>query len=127
VTRQRFLRQLEDEVRRVEAEAAEEEERRRRYGPSQRERLGHGAGAARWGAGADPQGLYRALALEGRGPRATPEEVKAAYRAAVMACHPDRAAQGGADLAAAAEQFARVQAAYEVLRDPERRRAYDGR
>ena len=128
VARDKFLRQLGDEVRRIEAEAAQEEERRRHYGPSQRERLGHGAGFARWGAGADPQGLYRALGIEDRGHKATPEEVKAAYRQAVMSCHPDRVSQSeGFDLAAAAEKFARVQAAYEVLRDAEKRRVYDGR
>lgn len=49
---------------------------------------------------------------------ATPEEIKAAYRRASKAAHPDM--QGGST-----EAFAKVQRAWDVLRDPRRRAVYD--
>lgn len=49
---------------------------------------------------------------------ATQDEVKSAYRQRAMQLHPDHY---GSD----AEPFRRVQEAYSVLGDPERRRAYD--
>jgi hypothetical protein len=55
------------------------------------------------------------------------DAIKAAFKKAALQLHPDRHA-GSGDAAAqqkAAGRFQRLQAAYEVLRDPERRRAYD--
>lgn len=48
---------------------------------------------------------------------ATPEVIKAAYRKAAMKHHPDK---GGKP-----EEFAKVQFAYDVLSDPDRRKLYD--
>jgi trans-2-enoyl-CoA reductase len=48
---------------------------------------------------------------------ATPEEIRAAFRKLVLTAHPDR---GGRE-----EDFTALQAAYEVLSDPRRRRIYD--
>ncbi len=62
-------------------------------------------------AGADP------YALLGVPPGASEQQIHAAYRAAVRRTHPDA---GGS-----AAAFEDVQAAYELLRDPARRAAWD--
>lgn len=61
---------------------------------------------------------YEVLGV-GRG--ATPDEIKAAFRRLAQEHHPDRNA-GDAD---AAERFKAINAAYQVLSDPQRRRLYD--
>jgi curved DNA-binding protein CbpA len=53
---------------------------------------------------------------------ATPRDVQRAYRAAALRHHPDRSPAPDA-----AARFAEVSSAYQLLRDPERRRAYDAR
>jgi DnaJ domain/B-box zinc finger len=63
---------------------------------------------------ADPQGHYAALNVH---KNASAAELRSAYRAAARNTHPDK----GGDAAS----FARVQAALEVLGDPEARRVYD--
>ncbi len=63
--------------------------------------------------------LYRELGVT---PEAEPEVIRAAYRALAQRYHPDRQA-GSSTLAAA--KMARINHAYEVLRDPESRRNYD--
>ena len=62
--------------------------------------------------------LYAAL---GVGQDASPDEIRGAYRRAARASHPDLHPGD----ATAAERFKRVQIAYEVLGDPQRRAAYD--
>lgn len=62
-------------------------------------------------------GLYEELGVP---PSATPEEILAAYRALARAYHPDRN-----PAPAAAERMKRINAAYAVLRSPERRADYD--
>jgi|GEM_PF-1782324 len=65
----------------------------------------------------DPEGFYRALGV----PRtASADEIRHAFRARAMALHPDRAGD-----TADGETFRLVREAYEVLRDPLRRMAYD--
>lgn len=59
---------------------------------------------------------YAAL---GVAPSASPEEVRAAFRAAALRAHPDRASPASSD------EFVRVQMAWEVLSDPAARREYD--
>lgn len=65
----------------------------------------------------DPKGYYRAL---GVGRDATAEELKAAFRERAKLFHPD---QGGPE--ADEDRFRDLVEAYDVLRDPVRRRAYD--
>jgi curved DNA-binding protein CbpA len=84
----------------------------------------------------DPRRLYAELGLPPPWEQAEPpseEAVRAAFRILALELHPDqRAAVAGAAGAAAgaddsenAERFQRVLAAYEVLRDPVRKRRYD--
>ena len=54
----------------------------------------------------------------GVGADATEEEIKSAYRREAKRCHPDRSGED-------CEPFRIIHEAYEVLGDPERRRAYD--
>ncbi len=61
---------------------------------------------------------YYAL-LEVR-PEASPQEIRAAFRRLALTVHPDHSRE-----ADAAERFRALKEAYEVLRVPERRRAYD--
>ena len=54
-------------------------------------------------------------------PAATDDEIKRAYRKLARECHPD----ANPDDPTAADRFKEINAAYEVVRDPERRRQYD--
>jgi len=54
---------------------------------------------------------------------ASPEEIKRSYRCLALQHHPDKQHEGSGE--AAAETFARVALAYEVLGHPQRRRRYD--
>jgi len=62
-------------------------------------------------------------AVLGIGRDATQEDIKAAFRERALECHPDRVADG--KKTAAKDEFLRVQEAFDVLSDPERRAAYD--
>ena len=62
---------------------------------------------------------YAALGID---PTADPEVITAAYRALAKKFHPDTGAAAGT---ASAERFDAIQQAYEVLRNPDSRRAYD--
>ena len=60
-------------------------------------------------------------AVLGVSPQATDDEIKRAYRKLARECHPD----ANPDDPDAAERFKEINAAYELVRDPERRRRYD--
>jgi hypothetical protein len=66
---------------------------------------------------------YTTLGID---PSASQAEVNAAFRRLAREFHPDRFAGRPEDLRAAAEaQFKRISVAFEVLREPSRRREYD--
>jgi curved DNA-binding protein CbpA len=60
---------------------------------------------------------YRIIGLQ---PNATLAEIKSAYRKKASALHPDRNPDPRAHI-----EFQELQEAYEVLSEPDRRRAYD--
>lgn len=67
---------------------------------------------------ADKKNFYDVLGVD---KKATPEQIKSAYRKLAMQYHPDRN-QGNAD---AAEKFKEINEAHETLSDPQKRSAYD--
>ena len=106
---------------------------------AEEEAVRHAAKAARWGStrasGAsgsaplrpqsqrDPLGYYQLLGLPAaRVGVATDEEIKAAYLAQAQRLHPDKHTHG--DVAAAADAFRKLQAAYSTLRDAHKRAVY---
>ncbi|KAF9078202.1 hypothetical protein BDP27DRAFT_1413122 [Rhodocollybia butyracea] len=60
-------------------------------------------------------------------PEATSEEIRKAYKKRALQTHPDRLPPNAtaADKSAAEEQFRKVNNAYEILKDAEKRRVYD--
>ena len=108
---------------------------------AEEEAVRHAAKAARWGhtravagsaagstplrpqAHRDPLGYYQVLGLPAaRVGVATDEEIKAAYLAQAQVLHPDKHTHG--DVAAAADAFRKLQAAYSTLRDANKRAVY---
>lgn len=73
--------------------------------------------AAEAGSGTGGDELYNLLEIS-KG--ASDAEIKKAYRAAALKCHPDR--NPGPECE---EKFKKIQAAYEILVDPEKRARYD--
>lgn len=66
---------------------------------------------------------YKVLQVD---PEADPEVIQAAYRRLAQKYHPDTAASaGGAASAGAAARIVAINAAWELLRDPARRAAFD--
>ncbi len=72
----------------------------------------------------DPRGLYKTLGVD---PDATQEEIQASFRGLALRHHPDRVSGGAVEKAEAAETMKRINEAYSVLRNRDKRRAYDGR
>ena len=66
-------------------------------------------------------GRPRAYEILGVDPGADPEAIQRAYRALVKIAHPDHAGETPEVNA----RFLEIKAAYEILRDPERRAAHD--
>ena len=70
-----------------------------------------------------PGSLYKILGVAAA---ATAKQIRRGYRKAAGKWHPDKWQHEGGDALARAEaEFRRVSAAYEVLGNPSRRRAYD--
>jgi len=65
----------------------------------------------------DPKGYYKTLGLD---KNATLKDIKKAYRKLALKWHPDRCKEKNAE-----EKFKELAAAYEVLSDDKRRKAYD--
>lgn len=61
--------------------------------------------------------LYEVLGVD---PSASSEEITRAYRRRARSLHPDTSSDGGSG-----DRFSMLAAAYDVLRDPQRRAAYD--
>ncbi|KAG2070201.1 DnaJ-domain-containing protein [Suillus decipiens] len=68
--------------------------------------------------------LYETLGLSRD---ATPDQIRKAYRKKALETHPDRLPQGAspAQKSASEEMFRKVNNAYEILSDPDNRKAYD--
>lgn len=113
-----------------DAKEAQEEEQARRAAAKQARwgddwARGSTASAAAASGPQDPLGYYRLLGLADKVGTATMEEIKVAFRREAQRLHPDKhAAVGGDSAAAAADEFRKLQAAYDVLRDPRQRMLY---
>ena len=70
----------------------------------------------------DPQGLYQTLEVK---PTATDPEIRDSFRRLARKYHPDMVQGGPAEKNAAKEKFQQVSAAYDVLKDPRKRKEYD--
>ena len=70
--------------------------------------------------------LYDPTSSSGEGPSSTQEEIKAARDLQLRAWHPDKFRSGSEAWKTANERAKRINEAYEVLCDPERKKAYDG-
>ncbi|KAK3698041.1 hypothetical protein LTR37_017157 [Vermiconidia calcicola] len=81
-----------------------------------------GAGQSRGTESADVEGKTSYYELLGVQRQATDDEIKKAYRRKALELHPDR---NYGDEESATKTFAEVQAAYEVLSDPQERAWYD--
>jgi hypothetical protein len=74
----------------------------------------------------DANDLYACLGLAARAPAdVSTQDIQAAFRRELLKYHPDHAASSGFDPAACSERARIIIAAYTVLRDPAKRRAYD--
>ena len=74
----------------------------------------------------DASDYYACLGLAARAPAdVTTQDIQAAFRRELLKYHPDHAASSGFDPAACSERARIIIAAYTVLRDPAKRRAYD--
>lgn len=124
----RFQRQrLREYLDRADAqerfEADQEEARRRRWGFGSQQMPHHFSGGQGAGGRRDFLGYYSALGLSPNGDGPSQQDIKQAFRKAALEWHPDR--QQESSLEQAESRFLSLKTAYEVLRDPEKRRQYD--
>ncbi|KAK9906709.1 hypothetical protein WJX75_006533 [Coccomyxa subellipsoidea] len=96
------------------------EEHRRRM--DEQENAEFFSGSSRTGSARDPLGYYQLMGLE---PGCSKQEIQAAFRGLAMKWHPDKVDDKDKDTAS--RRFQRLNEAYSVLRDPVKRRQYDGR
>ncbi len=69
--------------------------------------------------------LYEPVSRSGKGPAATPEEIKKQRNEMIKRFHPDKYRQGTVAWQRANARCQRVNTTYDVLGDPESKRAYD--
>ena len=105
-----------------EEEARRESAREKRYGKTRSQHSGHHLEYRR---GVDFMGFYRLMGLGDKLTSATEQEIKEAFRKEAMKLHPDRWT-GSENKERAEEDFKKLQKAYTVLRDPEKRQMYHG-
>ncbi|KAG0232543.1 hypothetical protein BGX31_005124 [Mortierella sp. GBA43] len=100
----------------------EEEQRRQDWSENQDyyRQSSHGARSTS-GPPGDPQGYYAALGVP---TNASTQEIQSAFRGLAMKWHPDRFSTTE-EKAKGKKKFQEITAAYSVLRDPKKRRAYD--
>ena len=70
----------------------------------------------------DPQGLYKTLEVT---PAATDSQIRDSFRRLARKYHPDMIQGSTAEKTAGKEKFQQISAAYDVLKDPRRRKEYD--
>src|SRR5271170_6689038 len=70
----------------------------------------------------DPQGLYKTLEVT---PTATDSEIRDSFRRLARKYHPDMIQGSTAEKNAGKEKFQQISAAYDVLKDPRRRKEYN--
>jgi len=70
--------------------------------------------------------LYDPASKAGKGPNSTREEVKAARDLQLRAWHPDKFRSGSESWESANERAKSINEAYDVLSDPDKKKAYDG-
>jgi regulatory protein YycI of two-component signal transduction system YycFG len=70
----------------------------------------------------DPQGLYKTLEVT---PAATDSQIRDSFRRLARKYHPDMIQGSTAEKNAGKEKFQQISAAYDVLKDPRRRKEYD--
>eukprot|EP00803_Ostreobium_quekettii_P000036 evm.model.scf_1408EXC.4 EVM.evm.TU.scf_1408EXC.4 scf_1408EXC:14406-18349(+) len=122
-----LMEKLEAERLRREQDERRESRRFARWGKSHHRRFSQHRHALKWGGRADALGYYKVLGLD-QSAEVTTDHVKAAFKEAALRWHPDRHVLNGEEhqgAAAGREKFQALQEAYEVLRDPEKRRLYD--
>lgn len=134
IERERLRERLETERSRHEEEEQREERRRQRWGRShhqhhwQHRQESAFAGGRSGGGRRDYLHYYAMLGLEAAHAKGhvTEADIKHAFRRAALRWHPDK--QEKADAAGqrtAREKFQQICTAYDVLRDPDKRKAYD--
>ncbi|KAI8603326.1 hypothetical protein EDD21DRAFT_369420 [Dissophora ornata] len=104
----------------------EEEQRRQDWSENQQYHRQSSQGSRsssseRYGPPSDPQGYYATLGVS---KSSSVQEIQSAFRGLAMKWHPDRF-NTPEDKAKGKKKFQEITAAYSVLRDPKKRRAYD--
>ncbi|KAL3135529.1 hypothetical protein ABBQ38_006008 [Trebouxia sp. C0009 RCD-2024] len=118
--RSRLKEYLQMQQEREKWEAEQEATRQQRFGRSHFAQ--HHFGGDMSDIQRDHLGYYEALGLE---PGVATPDIKAAFRQAALIWHPDRQKNSEEQRANAEGRFRKLRNAYEVLRDPEKRRQYD--
>lgn len=107
-----------------EQQQQEEQQQQNNYYRDYNQRVWEESPRSRASSPGDSKGYYRMLGLESKGRRATEQEIKSAFRKKAMETHPDKETDEK-KRREAEEKFKKVAEAYEVLRNKQKRAAYD--